>query len=65
MYLNGWFLYSISTTLKRLSECHKGTVTIDEELLSQTVLQDSDESDEEEFDPNYVDPLLSHAHDHC
>ena len=38
---------------------------MDEELLSQTVLEDlSEEPEEEEYDPNYVDPLLAISRDH-
>lgn len=64
MRSNRYLLHVTSSTLKRLSECHKGTVTVDEELLSQTVLEDLSEEPEEEYDPNYVDPLLAISHDH-
>ena len=37
---------------------------MDEELLSQTVLEDLSEEPEEEYDPNYVDPLLAISYDH-
>ena len=49
----------MSSTLRRLSEVHEGTVSIEEELLSKSVLEEPlDGSEEEEvYDPNYVDPL--------
>ena len=37
---------------------HEGTVSIEEELLSKSVLEESIyDSEEEVYDPNYVDPL--------